>query len=339
MPRILSNVHNLPEPIFRAVEFESYEKRGHISVTTLIDSPKINYLKSTFDFYEDISDMIWALRGQALHHILERTAIQLQKKDESIGIQPRYLSEFKMSYDFEEEGKDTVVITGTADLVHMANPSVLYDYKDCSYYKISGCDKTIDTDTGTVVYKPRNKECLDWIKQLNIYAFFLRKKYNIIVQKIRVIALLKDWSRRDMFKEGYPSAPIVVVDIPIYSDDVIEGYVRNRINLHREHYILASKHGADSIPECSPEERWKKFDTYKIYSSSESSKSMKNFELIGSDDEKKAIEIAAHHYYNNVKLKNKDAKLVLVNGLDGRCHDYCSVNVHCHYYKNIVKSR
>lgn len=338
MPRILVNTSGLPEPIFKAVEFESYQKRGHISVTTLIDSPKINYLKTMFEYHEDVADMIWALRGQALHHILERSAIQLQKTDEAANIESRYIPEFKMEYEWKEDGQDPVMITGTLDLLYKLMPGIIYDYKDCSFYKISGCDKTID-ENGLVIYKPRKGECVDWIKQLNIYAFFLRKKYNITVAKLRVIALLKDWSKKNIYQQGYPPMPIVIVDLPLYGDEVIEKYISNRIALHREYYKIAKENGVDAMPACSPEERWKKSDTIKIYATPDASKSSKNFKLNGTEEENKASEIAAKLFFENLKVTKPNAIMKVISGFDGRCNDYCKVNIHCHYYKNLVAKK
>lgn len=329
MGRILLNKFGLPEPVVRAVEFESYQKRGHISVTTLIDSPKVNYLKTTTDYHEDVSEMVWALRGQALHHILERSALEIAKKEEAAGIAPRYKPELKVDYEWEEEGKDTVHITGTMDLLYMVSPETMYDYKDCSYYKISGCEKRYD-ESGVPFYHPKDGECQDWIKQTNIYAYILRKKYNIVVKKIRIIAFIKDWSKKNTNMSGYPESPIVVVELPIYSDEVMYSYIKNRINLHREYYRLGHTGGADAIPECTEEERWKKKDTIKIYSSPNAARSSKNFEINGQEDE-----IQAELYFQNFKIKTPTAIKVRVAGFDGRCQDYCSVKVHCHYWRQI----
>ena len=159
------------------------------------------------------------------------------------------------------------------------------------------------------------------------------------VAKLRVIALLKDWSKKNIYQQGYPPMPIVIVDLPLYGDEVIEKYISNRIALHREYYKIAKENGVDAMPACSPEERWKKSDTIKIYATPDASKSSKNFELNGTEEENKASEIAAKLFFENLKVTKPNAIMKVISGFDGRCNDYCKVNIHCHYYKNLVAKK
>lgn len=332
MARILTNKYGFPEPIVRAMDFSGYTKRGDISVTTLIDSPKVNILKTTQQYYEDISDMIWSLRGQALHVVLERSSLEIDKFDIDNALQARYIAEKQMEIEFEG-----VKITGTADQICMVNPETLYDYKDTSVWKVIKCKKDIDTVTNQIIYVPVGDACLDWKKQTNIYAWMLRKKYNIIVKKIRILVFLKDWKKQDMYRNSdYPERAIIMVDIPIYNDEVVEAYIKNRLNLHKAHNKLYREGGIDNVPECEPEQRWKKDDTWKIMKDLKATKSSKNFSISGTDKEKEVQKIMAQHYLEDFKTRNKDAYIKITPGFEGRCMDYCPVNSLCNYYKKIV---
>ena len=71
----LTNKMNLPLAIKRAVENDPYDPSGSdISTTRLIAPPLIRYLeiKHKDEIEEDVSDRIWSLIGQSVHHIIER---------------------------------------------------------------------------------------------------------------------------------------------------------------------------------------------------------------------------------------------------------------------------
>ena len=69
-----TNHHNLPAALVAAVTNDAYRGGGDISVTKLIDAPqrRVLGLRHAADIRVDVSERIWALLGQAVHHILER---------------------------------------------------------------------------------------------------------------------------------------------------------------------------------------------------------------------------------------------------------------------------
>jgi len=72
----LTNKHKLPQPVVDAVNSYEYKPHsGKISVTELIDSPRVRQLKSRHhgEMSEDVSDRLYALMGQAMHKILEES--------------------------------------------------------------------------------------------------------------------------------------------------------------------------------------------------------------------------------------------------------------------------
>lgn len=340
--RVLTNKYGLPEPLLRAVIGldGNYKKRGHISVTTLMDSPKVNILRSNFEYHEDISDMLWALRGTAVHLVLDHSAQELNKFDDSNGIPRRYTPEFKMEMEFkvndEDPNEEPIVVTGSYDLTYNLEPKTLFDYKDTSVWKVKDCVKDIDVDTGQVIYTAKGKACLDWQKQTNCYAYMLRNKYGVVIRKIRIIVLLKDWKKQDaMTDANYPEKPIAIVDIPIRSDVAVLNFIKERIKLHKEAYKLYREQGIDAVPECNEDERWKKKDIWKMMSTATAARSSKNFEINGLVDEANAQAF----FDGTFKPKNPGAYINKVKGFNGRCMDYCPTNVHCHFYKALVQNK
>ena len=72
---IITNKYGLPKTFMNIVERPTYTKgKAHMSVTELLNSPQIVQLKAKYaDQIEvDVSDMIWALFGTAVHHVLEQ---------------------------------------------------------------------------------------------------------------------------------------------------------------------------------------------------------------------------------------------------------------------------
>ena len=72
----LTNKHGLPQAIVNAIKNDPYTpgKRADISVTRLIDAPQVSVLYRNHykDIVEDVSNRIFSIMGQAMHHILER---------------------------------------------------------------------------------------------------------------------------------------------------------------------------------------------------------------------------------------------------------------------------
>jgi len=335
MPRILTNKYGFPEPLLRALSFDGYEKRGYISVTSLIDSPKVRLIRNNFEYYEDVSDLVWSVQGSAMHTVLERACEMISKYDRDNGIlEPRYIAEHKMDYKFLghhlTDNGEGVHITGTLDLLHVLKPRILFDYKNTTVWKIIKCKKTVD-ERGSVIYKAGKDDVVDWQKQLNMYAHMYYKLHGIKIEKIRVIVFVKDWTAREAYKEDYPEKPVVMVDIPVYSDESIEKFIVKRIETHYAAERIFNTEGIDAVPECTPEERWSSPPTYKImpYEGAKRAISGGVYEITSKEEENKAI---AH--YNALKLNDSKIFLKKVLGEDRRCENYCPLKIHCHYFKS-----
>jgi hypothetical protein len=197
----LTNNLNLPAPIFAAVANDRYTKGdAQFSVTGLLDPPQIHYLaEKHFDkLTEDVSDRIWSLLGQAVHHIIERAGDSLETFSETT------------LYTMFEGTK----LKGTIDHMAMLEGS-LEDFKVTNVRKLKG---------GRVPF--------EWIAQTNIYKWLIERETPHRINSINVIAIFRDWNKREaQFSSDYPSRAVERVFIPLWSDIEVEMFLRERIAL------------------------------------------------------------------------------------------------------------
>lgn len=73
---VLTNNHNLPDPIFRAIKNKGRPDlpEADIWATRLIDSPQVRILTKKYrdQIEEDAIDKVWSLLGDSVHIILEK---------------------------------------------------------------------------------------------------------------------------------------------------------------------------------------------------------------------------------------------------------------------------
>ena len=70
----ITNKFNLPQTFVNVLSRPTYTKgKAHLSVTELINSPRIVQLKNTYydQLEEDVADKVWAIFGTAIHAVLE----------------------------------------------------------------------------------------------------------------------------------------------------------------------------------------------------------------------------------------------------------------------------
>lgn len=199
----LTNIQNLPEAFINAVRNDPYDaSMGDISVTRLIDSPyrRKLYLKNYDKLVEDVSDRVWALLGQAVHHILERGAEG-----------SHVIKEERMVYEY-----GGLKVTGQLDTFN-TQTGVLSDYKVTSTYKLTSANQPND-----------------WIRQLNILAQLLRDNF-WDVKKVQIVAILRDWSSTEAMRNpAYPQSMVQVLDMPLWSEEDTLAYIQERVALHKQ---------------------------------------------------------------------------------------------------------
>ena len=301
----------MPQPFVDFAINDKYSKgKADISVTTLIDSPRVRIMKENFDdkIEVDAVDMVWALFGTAVHSVLEssNTYPRVGHPSDKIINEERLFSEL-----------DGWLLSGAIDRQESKGNSItIIDYKVTSVW--------------SVIYgKP------EWEKQLNCYAYLCDdknafKKTN--VTNLKICAILRDWNRREAERRSdYPQAPIVFVDVPLWSYDERMSYLKERIKLHQEAQIAFDVTG--NLPLCSNEERWRKKDTWAL-----KKKKLKRALKVFDSEE------SAHDYqevYHQHRLHPSDATEIEFRGGEyTRCDgNYCSVAEFCDQYNGEKNDR
>lgn len=207
------------------MERDTYHRGDcHISVTQLIDAPRIKILKEKYAdrLVVDVADSLWSLVGKALHHIAEGGA------DDS------HLAEERLFADVLGWR-----LSGGIDLQkHGGNSVGVRDYKFTSVW-------------AALANKP------EWERQLNIYSWLAHVNKGWITQDLEITALLRDWSRIDAKRDrNYPQAPIMVVPITLWSVEEQRAYVEERIRLHQDTW--RREEWEEELPHCTDAEMWAK---------------------------------------------------------------------------------
>jgi hypothetical protein len=221
----ITNKYNIPATFINVLDRPTYSKgKAHLSVTQLLNSPKIVALTKKFEdeIEQDASDMVWSIFGSAVHNILEHG------KDENHIVEQRIHMEYEGWH-----------ISGAIDL-QVVNPNGI-DVKD---YKT------------TTVWAVMNEK-IEWEVQLNIYAGLVEDVKKTPVTSVGIVAIIRDWSRRDATtREGYPESPIKELPIRLWSKKERDAFISNRIALHSACEFAMETDG--NLPNCTSQEMWEK---------------------------------------------------------------------------------
>jgi hypothetical protein len=266
----------LPEPLVKAVTWDMNPRTG-FSVTDLIQPPRITQLtRRHWDEIEiDASDRIWVLLGSAIHYILEH------------GETPDSEREKPLTAEI-----DNLPIVGRPDLSHQLTT---WDYKITSAW--------------SMVFESEGRT--DWHAQLNLYRW-LRLKNNLPTEKLQVCAILRDWQQSKAYDANYPPIPVAIIDIPIWPDEKVESYLKERIRMHLE----AEKLPDDELPLCTTDDMWSKPTTYAI---------MK-------PNRKTAVRVCYSREEAEQKMFEGEY-IVERPGKRSRCLGYCDVRAWCNQFK------
>lgn len=163
----------------------------------------------------------------------------------------------------------------------------------------------------TSVWKLIKGDMDEWTQQLNIYAAILRHN-GYPVKQVQVIALLRDWSKREAERDPfYPQAQVVNVNLPLWDHERAVAFIRMRIAAHE-----AAK---TALPECTPAERWAKDPVWAVKKKG----AKRAVKLFATEDEARTF----------IGLDNA-LSLEYRPGESVRCQAYCSANRFCDFYKN-----
>lgn len=218
----ITNKNNLPEPMVNFITQRGFEpKENTIRVTHLLQGIREVWLSRRHydEIVVDVSDMIWAMFGTALHKILE------ESEEKSYQIKEARLS----------EKVGGLTLSGAFDLYDGKTKQVV-DYKTCSVWKVIFGDIE------------------NWKQQIYVYSWLLIKA-GFEVKGGKVIALMKDHSIGKARREAsYPPHPVQVFSFAYTEKEhtETEKFIREKM-LEFERYKETPD---DELPVCTEEERW-----------------------------------------------------------------------------------
>lgn len=293
---IITNKFNLPQTFVNIMKRPTYSKgRAHLSATEIINSPRIVLLRKKFEdkIEMDVTEMVWSIFGTAIHGVLEHG------KDEN------HLVEERISTNL-----DGWNISGAIDLqmINEDGSITINDYKTCAAWSVMN-------------------EKIDWEYQLNIYAWLVEKVKQVPVTKLEIVAVIRDWSRRDAAtKINYPDAPIKVIPINLWPFEEREKFIQDRITLHSN--ALFESETGEELPPCTSEEMWEKPPLFAV---------MKEGNIRAKSVH--AIESEANVSLEDSKAKAKKGENFYIEVRRGertRCANFCSVRNFCSQWEEYV---
>ena len=298
----ITNNHNLPQSFVNFARNDKYSKgQSDISVTTLIDSPRVRLLREakSSEMTSDAADMIWPLFGTAVHHILESAS-----EDEGVILEERLYATV-----------NDWILSGAVDHQKVEGNSIsITDYKVTSVW--------------SVIHGK-----IEWEQQLNCYAFLAQKTKGMKVKSLQICAILRDWNRREAERrDDYPQAPVILVDIPLWPDTKRIDYIKERVAMHQDAQINYDL--AQAFPPCSDEERWKRGEAWAV-----KKKGNKRAQRVF-DNEVSAGEFMLALMERSMKVMSKDKDNLEIEHREGeyvRCKgDYCGVANFCSQFKGDI---
>ena len=279
----ITNHNNLPEALVSAIRNDQYVKRGDVSVTELLQPRQVRFLKKRYLNEEslevDASERIWTLLGSAVHSVLERVSeaegYYIEKPLDGI--------------------VDDIHVSGKSDLFDSFR-GVLWDYKITSVWS---CIKGV---------KP------EWEEQMNLYAHMWRNFEGYEVKKLKICAILRDWSKLEALRDSsYPQRQVVVLEVPCWSDVSAKEFLHNKIAGLRSDEMMGA------APDCTPEEQWRKRESWAVKSSPAS---------------KRALKVFYNHVDAEAFWAQKPGRIIEHRpGMAVRCEQYCEVRDFCNQYK------
>lgn len=288
----LTNKFNLPDTFINVIRRPQYSRgSSEISVTEILSPPQLVLLRRQHadNIEVDAADQVWSLFGSACHNILQHG------KDDHHIVEERLFTTF--------EGWS---ISGAIDLqeVQQNGTIVISDYKVTSAWAVQ-------------------QEKQEWIDQLNLYAWLVERVKGEAVSGCQIIGIVRDWSRREAaIKDTYPQAPIVTLDIPLWSFDDREAYVKQRLTMHNEANFAAV---SGEMPQCTSEEMWEKKTTYAVMKEG-GKRAKKVFEI----KEEAAVFAGQQKEAHYVETRE---------GGRTRCESFCQVAPFCSQHQTYLKEK
>lgn len=285
----ITNTYNLPAPLFDAIARDEYRRSGRFSASELPQPPQMRCLKQRHhaEIVKDASDFLWLIQGKSIHKLLEATS---GSAHDPIG--PSAYDDIRERELIHDLGDD-VTVSGTTDLY---NGDVV-DWKVTSVWSflLGGL-------------KP------EWEAQVNTYGWLWRR-HGFATRALWIYAILRDWQKSKAAEGGsYPPIPFMAIPVPLWSDDQIEHYIRNRVGMH----LLAEQLPDDQLPPCTLDDQWAKETSYAVKKRGQ----LRAGRVLADKDEALALAATMTGGYVETRL-----------GKRTRCEEYCDAEPFCYQRK------
>ena len=244
----ITNNKGFPLALVKAVENDSYSKgRADRSVTGLLAPPRQAALKEVYGdkITEDVSERTFALYGQLVHLLLERSGEQDRNA----------LTEERMFTEVEGW-----TISGQTDTITLTEDDgwVVSDFKFVTSFKFKR------NYSGELVMPA------EYEQQLNMYGHLLREN-GFKVDGLKIVAIYRDWSKMEAKRDkNYPQLGAETHDVKLWSEEDAREFMAERVRLHQA--------AENDLPECDEEERWAKPDKYALMPNANSVRARKLFD-------------------------------------------------------------
>lgn len=290
------NQYNLPKHILKLLPKIYKPKENRISISHLIDAPRIRtlLLERWDDIIRDYSDLILTLLGISVHDRVEKLAEEDEQAEEKL-----------------ENVIDGIPIVGKADVY---TNGIIRDVKVTALGRLNFED---------IIKK--------YIAQTNCYAW-QRRKRNQKINALYIDVFYRDWKLINYIRsthklngifceingkravDGYPPVGYFELKLPLWSFEEQEQYIKNQIEYH-----LMGKY------ECSDEDRWKSETTYAIM------KKGRKSAVIASVNGKKILTKQQANDIIVAKNLDKNHYIEIREGKCLRCELFCSVRSVCKF--------
>ena len=255
----ITNKMNLPQPFVSAVEREYTYTPKRYSATSVLKGVREAILQRRHDdeIESDVSEMVWAIFGTAVHSILEGAQeTESQIKENKI--------EVEMPNGYE--------LSGIFDLYDDATGTVT-DYKTASIWKV------------------KFGEFDDWRQQTLIYCWMLRQ-IGFDAKRGQIVAMLKDHSKTKAKIGEHPPLPVFQIgwDFTARDFEEAEQYLLGKFAQIEE----AEKLPDDELPICTEAERWTRGESFAVIKRGQKrAKKVFKTEDFGQEAEQRAREYAS----------------------------------------------
>ncbi len=234
----MKNINELPDWLVKSVDYlrNQYNPgHGDYSATSLLKPPMLYGLEWLHrdEIEEDVVDNLASFHGTAVHNAIEDAL----KDDDRYIVEQRFYREI---YIPEAPGNQkTFIVSGQIDL-YDTELKQLSDHKTTSIMKLVVFNDHADYEAQCAINR--------WIMQGNGYE----------VDSVAINGFPKDWRRGESKQsQDYPDFPFVLVELPNWSTDVTEEFIRHKI-IEKEWAKLGNMRA------CTKEERWQRDSSWAV---------------------------------------------------------------------------